>query len=225
MAFMTVTVDEAKNITEGGTGSGLSGSGIFEGFIVRASVGTSKGGSTEITYTMAKDLDDEKTHKTIYGHRITNNDGSENKIGTQLFKALMVCCGLDEVSEPEPQDLILGKDKKEVTLMVLEDLSGLPIRWKQQVEYGFYNNKVTEKLLIKKFYRAEDGATAKEIADDVEEFVQYDKDVEYGVKDKLNDGVTQDQVDAFKSSRGGKGGSNTNNGPKAPKKPSPFAKK
>jgi len=223
MAFMTVTLDEAKQITEGGSG-GLSQSGIYEGYIVRASVGTSKGGSTEITYTFAKDLDDEKTYKTVYGHRITNNDGSDNKIGVRLAKSLMVVCGLEEVSDPEPQELTLGKNNKEVTLNVLEDFSGMPIRWKQQKEFGFYNNKITEKLLVRKFYRGEDGATAKEIADEVEP-TQYDKDVEYGVKDKLNDGVTQEQVDAYIANKsGGKGGSTASSNP-APKKPSPFAKK
>ena len=223
---MTVTKEEVANIKEGGSSNGMNQSGFYDVYIVRASVGTSRGGSTEITYTFAKDLDDEKTHKTIYGHRITNNDGSVNKIGEDLFKSLMACVGLEEVSDPEPQDLILGRDNKEVTLMVLEDLDGLPVKVKLQKEYGFYNNKITEKLLVKKFYRAEDGATASEIGNDAEP-TQYEKDVEYGVTDKLNDGVTQEQVDAYiasKSSGGNSGSSTASAAPKA-KKPSPFAKK
>lgn len=195
MAFITLTEKEKKSIAKIDGVTGIPNkSGFFEGYIVRASFKETKNGAEQIDFTLATDLKDESTYRTIYGLTIRNRDKKENIQGMTLMKSLMIVCGLDEVANPVKKQ-VKRRNGETVIENVLEDFSNMHIRWKQQREFQMYNNEIKDRLIIRKFYRGVDGATASEIINGVEPR-QYYLDIEYGVEDRF-DNVTKEEVDEY----------------------------
>jgi hypothetical protein len=134
----------------------------------------------------------------LYGNlRVTNNDGTPNKIGSKIFNQLMIVAGVDEVSDPIEAELPMGKNGAMKDAAVLEDLSDIDVLVRVQMEYGAYNGNITEKKIIKGFYRADDKATAEEIVNESDFGKGYENDQKYVNNITYKDGVTEEQVTAW----------------------------
>ena len=107
-------------------------------------------------------------------------------------------------------------------LMVLTEFDDMPVKIKVKERYGRYNGKITKQLEIDNFYRAKDNATASEIINDKELGKQYEKDLKYANAIKYSDGLTEEEVKAWKEKNSGQ----TTSEPTKATKPvaNPFAK-
>ncbi len=214
MAFLKVNTEEVAQMKEG-AGGFISESGIYDLTIKNASVQTSQNGSTEVVFGFE---DSNGNGITVYGTRITKNDGTPS-FGMDVLKSLMIIAGLDTLSDPVDREVKIGD--KTITLNVLEDLDGVEVKVRLQREFRIWNNNITDGAFkVRKFYSLE-GLSGTEIAAGKTEATQLEKDSKYADKDKLKDGITQEEADAFLASKSKKGGSTTDT-PAAPK-PNPFA--
>lgn len=203
MAFFTTKVDTAS--IEDKEFSYMEESGVYDITIDFVSVRTNQYGARRLDFNTNKG--------TLYDLKLDNNDGSENFQRT-IFNKLCVIAGIDTVDDPVIETHKIGKDKTPKDFSVLKDFDKLDIKVRVQNVYSLYNGEIKEKKEIRAFYRASDGATAAEIVADKGFGSTLEKDLVYANKDKLNDGITAEEVLAFKSG-------NTS-APKPTKKATPF---
>jgi hypothetical protein len=152
--FFTAKTD-AQSVADGG--AYISESGIYPVTLKAVSVKVNEKNARSIDFN----VDYQGSSQVFYGLKLDNNDGSEN-FEAKVFNKLVVCAGLDGVSQPEIQTHNLGKDKKPTDLSVLTDFDDLPVKMRIQYEYNKFEGKIREHRKIKAFYR-EDGASASEI--------------------------------------------------------------
>jgi len=189
MAFAKKSVDK-KDLKQGGSNY-ISGSGFYPVNIIAPFVTTNDKGSDVVDFFV--DHLDQK--QVVYGNvRVTNNGGTENEIGMKIFNQLLVIGDLDEVSDPVENELPIGKDAKEKTVAVLKDMADMEVIMRVQMEYGFYNNKITEKKVIKAFYRASDNATAEEIVNDEKFGETFEKEQKYAETVTYKDNMTAETI-------------------------------
>jgi len=185
---------KAEDVKQGGGSNYINASGMYPVTIIAPIVSVSKGGSTSID--MYVDHKDQK--QVIYGNlRITNNDGSENKIGSKIFNQLLIIAGMDEVSEPIEAELPIGKKEAMKEAAVLEDLADIPILMRVQMEYSVYKGKIQEKKVIKGFFRESDNASAEEIVNESEAGLAMEKDMKYVNNVTYKDDLTPETVQAW----------------------------
>lgn len=209
----------AEDLKQSGGSAHIVSSGCYPITILAPFVSVSKGGSNSVDLF----LNHADKEQVLYGNlRITNNDGSENKIGAKVFNQLIVIADVEEVSDPIDAEIPIGKDGKMEDASVLEDLSEIDVLVRVQIEYGAYNGNITEKKIIKGFYRAEDKASAEEIVNGTEPGAQYAKDEPYFENVTYKDGVDEDQVRDWISANRPKG---TAGASSAPAKTPSFGKK
>jgi len=194
---------DSESVAErtGGSSKYITQPGIFDVNVIAAFVNEGKGGSLSVDFFIEKD----EQPQPLYGNlRISNNDGSENKIGAATFNKLLVILDEDEAADPEEATLPMGKDGADKDVAVIPNLTDFDIKVWVAIEYSVYNGSIKEKKVIRNFYRANDGASAEEIVNkdqgkDVELGAQYAKDLEY-LETSENKGViykddlTADQV-------------------------------
>ena len=202
MAFYKAKRDE-KSLKEF-TGEGskyLNKPGIYDTSVIAAFLNEAEK-SEAATIDFFLEYQGEK--QPLYGNwYISKKDGKENESGIALLEKLMVILDLEELSDPEEEELPIGKDSAMKVVPVIPELTNFDVKIKIGIEYGKYNGNYTEKKVIKTFYRAEDGATADEIVHDAEEKgKQYQKDLEYFEQNedagyKYNDGVTKEEIEAW----------------------------
>lgn len=172
----------------------INQSGIYPVTLLAPVVNVSEGGSTTVDFY----VDYQGQKQMIYGNlRLTNNDGSENKIGSKLFNQLLVVLDIDAVADPVEMKLPIGKDKAEKKVAVLEDLMDQDVLIRVQMEYSVWNDVIQERKVIRGFYRAEDNATAEEIVLDSEPGAQYEKDLGYSSEVTYKDDLTEEKVKAW----------------------------
>lgn len=183
---------KAEDVKQGGSNY-ITGSGCYPVTLLAAIVSVGEKGSESVDLY----VDHEGQKQVVYGNlRITNNDGSENKIGSKIFNQLIIIAGLDEVADPVEHELPIGKNEANKTAAVLEDLCDLDVILRVQMEYGVYNGNITEKKIIKSFFRAEDKAAAEEIVNETEAGALYEKEQKYVDHVTYKD-VTPEQVQAW----------------------------
>ena len=215
---------KAEDVKQSG-GNYINGSGIYPVNIIAPLVSVSNGGSTSVD--MFVEHNGQK--QVIYGNlRVTNNDGSPNKIGAKIFNQLMVIADVDDVADPVEAELPIGKKEAMKDASVLEDLADVDTLMRVQMEYGAWNGNITEKKVIKGFYRAEDKATAEEIVNETEAGAGYESDQKYVNNITYKDGVTPEQVTAWIAAKrpDGTAGDDADSGGGSEKKAAPkFGKK
>lgn len=185
----------------------ITTSGIYDVTIDTMSVVVNDHGARSLNLNV--DYKGSKT--TIYGLRLDNNDGSEN-FGQAIFNKLCIIAGIKAVEAPVEQTHVLGKDRTPTQLQVLEQFSDFPVKIRLGYSYHLYQNKIQERRDIKAFYRAEDGATANEIASELSVGVQLEKDMKYAEDITYKNGLTAEDIATWKESKG-----NTNPAPSTPK--------
>ena len=187
------TKKSAEDVKETTGGKYISKSGIYDVNVIVPFVDTNDKGSMTVNFF----VNHNDQEQVIYGNlRITNNNGSENKIGAATFNKFLVIADVDDVAEPEEAMLPIGKKGAEKAVAVLSDLSDIECKMRIQLEYSVYNNDIKEKMIIKNFYRA-DGATAEEIVNGSEVGVQLEKDMAYANNVTYKDGLDEEQVKAW----------------------------
>lgn len=210
---------KAEDVKQSG-GNHITGSGMYPVTILAPVVSVSKGGSESVD--MYVEHGGQK--QIIYGNlRISNNDGTPNKIGAKAFNQLLIIADVDEVGDPVENELPIGKKEKMKTVAILEDLCDVEVLMRVQMEYGLFNKNITEKKVIKAFFRAEDKASAEEIVNETDVGAGYAREMKYVDNITFKDGVTQEQVSiwiAAKRPEGTGGGSSA-----APKEKPKFGKK
>jgi hypothetical protein len=211
MAFFVAKKDQSS-IQDGG--NYINKSGIYPVTIKTVSVVVNNKGARSLNFN----VDYKGSNEVFYGLKLDNNDGSEN-FEAKIFNKLVVIAGLDVVSDPEIQEHLLGKDRIPTDLAVLTDFTDLPVKIRVQFEYSKYNGEIKERRLIKAFYR-EDGASAAEIINGTQPGVQLSKDMAYAENVTYRDGLTAEEVAAWKAAKKSGGATPA---PKATPAANPFA--
>lgn len=218
------SAEEVKETS--GNSKYISKPGIYDVNVLAAFVSQSTGSNSIVVDFF---LDNDGQEQVLYGNlRLTNKDGSENKIGARTFNKLLVILDQDEAEDPEEAVLPIGKNGEEKTVDIIPNLTEFPVKMWVAIEYSKYNGNIQEKKVIRNFYRAEDGASAEEIVNEAEPGAQYAKDLEYlETSDSkgyiYKDDLTKEDIDKWISDGRPKGGSGGNSST-ATKKPS-FGKK
>ena len=200
MSFFNAKKDK-ESISEAGGGSNyISKSGIYDINIVAPFVVTGSGEVMGIDFF----IEYNRQKQALYGNvKLTNKDGSEN-FGAKIFNKLMIVAGLDEVADPVEAELPMGKKGAMKDAAVLEDLCELNAKVRVQMEYSIYKGNISEKTVIKSFYRA-DGASAEEIVNDSEIGVQLEKDGPYAENVTYKDGLDAETITAWIADKRPKG--------------------
>lgn len=220
MSFFKAKTSKEDVKQGGGTGH-IVASGCYPVNIIAPFVSVSKGGSTSVDLF----LDHEGKQQVLYGNlRITNNDGSENKIGAKAFNQLAIIADVEEISEPVEAELPIGKAGAMEDVSVLEDLSDIEVLLRVQMEYSVYNGNIQEKKIIRGFFRAEDNASAEEIVNGENFGTQYEKELAYFDNVTYKDNLDEEAISAWISAGRPKGTAGGGSAPSAAKKPS-FGKK
>ena len=192
MSFFS-TSKKAEDVKQGGSNH-ITSSGVYPVTILAPVVSVSKGGSTSIDLY----VDHNGQKQIVYGNlRITNNDGSPNKIGAKVFNQLLIIAGLDEVADPIEADLPIGKKEAMKTVAILEDLCDIDALMRVQMEYSTFNDAIQEKKVIKAFFRADDKATAEEIVNGTTPGEGYERELKYVDNITFKDGLDQEQITAW----------------------------
>ena len=211
---------KAEDVKQGGSNH-ITSSGVYPVTILAPVVSVSKGGSTSVDLY----VDHNGQKQIVYGNlRVTNNDGSPNKIGAKVFNQLMIIAGLDDVADPIEAELPIGKKEAMKTVAVLEDLADVDVLMRVQMEYSVYNGNIQEKKVIKAFFRADDKATAEEIVNETTPGEGYERELKYVDNITFKDGLDQEQVTAWIAGGRQAGGASGAAAASSAKKPS-FGKK
>lgn len=212
----------AEDVKESSS-SYITASGMYPVTILAPFVSVSSNGSTSVDFY----LEHEGQKQVIYGNlRISNNDGSENKIGSRLFNQLLVVVGLDDVADPVDMELPIGKKEADKVVAVLEDLMDVDVLMRVQVEYSLWNDEIRENRTIRSFFR-EDKASAAEVVSGENVGDGYERDMKYANNVTYNDGLTAENIAQWVSDdRTGNGGAEGSTPTKAPSfKSKRFSKK
>lgn len=171
-------------------------SGMYPITIQFASVNQGERGSLSVDFN----IDYKGSSTTIYGLRLTNNDGSDN-FQKAVFNKLLVILGIDTLDDPTIETHMVGKDNTPKEFSVLTELSDQEVIIRLQYEYSKYNGEIKESRSIKNFYRASDKATASEILNGTEVGKQYTKDLAYASNVTYKDGLTAEIIAEWKEAK------------------------
>lgn len=193
MAFFKASTKK-EDVKQAGNSNYITQSGVYPVTILAPIVSVSKNGSTSIDLY----VDHNGQKQVVYGSlRISNNDGSENKIGAKVFNQLLIISGVDGVEDPIEAELPIGKAEAMKTVAVLEDLASIEAIMRVQMEYSVYKGNIQEKKVIKAFFRADDKATAEEIVNESGYGEGYEKESKYFDNVTYKDDLTPEAVQAW----------------------------
>jgi len=208
-AKKTQATDEFQG---GGNSKYINASGMFPVNIIVPFINPGK----EKASTIDLFVEYEGQKQVIYGNMShTNRDGKENAIGMEVFNKLMTVTGVEEVDDPEDSELPIGKKEAMKPAATLDSLADQDVIMQIGMEYGVWNNNITEKTVIKSFFRASDNASAAEIdaaeqGQEVEFGTQYAIAAEGADFVKYGDGLDAEKVAAWIKAKRPKGtGGNT----------------
>ena len=175
------------------SGSYFNKSGIYDIKLKIVSVDISKNGATGLNFN----IEYNGAPSTIYGMWIKDRNDKPT-FAMKTFNNLCIVSGIDNVSDPEEQEHLVGKDKTPKNLLVLDDFTDLEVKVRVQEEYSKYEGNISKRLVIKNFYTI-DGASASEIVNGTEVGAQLEKDKAYADNITYKD-VTPEEVQAWKDS-------------------------
>lgn len=197
MAFFTTSTDEENVKDYTGESSYINKSGFYVVVIKEAIVNESAKGSQSINLLVEYNGQQQVIYQAI---RLTNNDGSVN-LGQKLLNKLCIIVDKQQLGDPIPKTLPIGKGGEDVDCMIIEELQDIPIIMRIQMEYSMYEGKIREVKSIRNFFRYEDKATASEIVNNTEKGIQYKKEEQYQDKVTYKDGLTEEDVAQYLKDR------------------------
>jgi len=192
MAFLNV---KKENVAKEGSGNFATTSGIFDINIKGVEVASTKNGATQVNYITDK--------FQSYGNTVVDTQG--NRIfGMDILEALTAVIGEDGLSDPEPTKIKFKTQTKE--LMCLPELTDVDVKVWVQFGYELYKGEIKERVSVKRFYRQHDGASGSEVlaiadGENVVPGTQLAKDEAYASEVKYSDGLTEDDVKAWKKEK------------------------
>ena len=220
MTFATASKKQ-EDVQQGGSNH-ITSSGVYPITLLAPVVSVSKGGSTSVDIF----CEHQGQKQIVYGNlRVTNNDGSPNKIGAKIFNQLLIIAGLDAVSDPIDAQLPIGKNGAMKDCSVLEDLADLDVVMRIQMEYSTYNGSIQEKKIIKSFFRASDNATAEEIVNEETPGAGYERELKYKDNVTYKDGLDEAAITQWISDKRPSGTAGSAGNGDAPKKAPSFGSK
>jgi len=189
MSFFKIST-ESKDIEEqtGNGGKWIGSSGIYDVTILAPFVDTNSSGAMTVNFFVNANGQDQ----VIYGNlKLHNNDMSEN-FAAKIFNKL---CIVTEIEPEDPVDgeLPIGKKGAMKDVAILEDMADLEVKMRIQMEYSIYNGNISEKTVIKGFYRA-DGASAEEVVNETEIGIQLQKDLPYAENITYYDNLDAEKI-------------------------------
>ncbi len=192
MAFITVN---RESVAKEGTGSFATTSGIYDVNLKACEIATTKGGATQANYFTDKFMS--------YGNTVINKQGKPI-FGMDILEALAAVLGEDGLSDPESTEVKFKNSSKD--LMCLPELTDVDVKVWVQFSYSKWNGEIQEKLAVKRFYRSSDNASGSEIVnaengDKVVFGTQLAKDEAYASEVKYEDGITEEDVKAWKKAK------------------------
>lgn len=220
------TEEATAEYTGSGNSKYISTSGMFPVTVIVPFVNAGKEKATVIDLFV--DYNEQK--QVVYGSMsYTNKDGKDNKIGQEIFNKFVILANVDEVAEPVEAELPIGKKGAMKDAAVLEDLADIEVIMQIRMEYGVWNNNITEKTVIKSFFRSTDNASVEEIvaAEAGKEVVfgtQYERLAEGADFVTYNDGLDEERVQAWVKAKRPKGTGGASAAATTTKKPSFGAK-
>lgn len=189
MSFFKAST-KAEDVKQGGSNH-INKSGVYPVTILAPVVNVSSGGSTSVDLY----VEHQGQKQIVYGNlRVTNNDGSPNKIGAKVFNQLMIVADVDEVGDPIEAELPIGKKESLKPVAILEDLCDTECLMRVQMEYSAWKGNIQEKKVIKAFFRAEDKATAEEIVNGGEVGAGFERESKYVDNVTYKDSLTPEMV-------------------------------
>lgn len=200
---MKLTIKKTQDAVKDSTGgSYINEEGVFPVRILFASLKPTRNGAVEANFN----IEYKGNTQTLYGVTVVNKNGEENAIGMSLLNKLGVIAGMDDGDDLdiEQETHKVGKDNTPTEFEVITNFSDLECYIRVQREYSKYNGKISESLLLRNVFRADDCASAAEIvAGDMENFgKQMELEVEkYTSGPVYRDGVTAEEVAAWKAQK------------------------
>jgi len=200
-SFFKAKVDAESIKEDVGGGKYISKSGLYDINIVAPFVVTGNGEVMGVDFFV--EYNGQK--QPLYGNlKLTNKDGSSN-FGSKIFNKLLIVAGFEEIADPVDGELPMGKKGAMKDAAILEDLADLDVKVRVQMEYSVYNGNISEKTVIKGFYRAEDGASAEEIVNEADFGTQLEKDTPYAENVTYKDGLDAEQIASWIAAKRPKG--------------------
>lgn len=207
-------VSRTKEAVEDSSGASyISKSGIYDVVINFASVDISKNGAQQVNFNVTW----EGNEQTFYGPYVKNNNGDDNDIGIQLITKLAVIADMEdgEDFEFEEIEVKVGKEQKLRTFETIVQFANLPVKMRVQEEYSNYQDKTRKAMVIKSFFR-EDGASAQEIIEESEVGIRLAlEESKYANNITYKDGLTPEDVEAWKEEKRAEASSGGTPKPKA----------
>ena len=194
MAFFTAKIDSAS-IADTSSGSYITTSGIYDVVLKYVSVKQNEKGARALDFN----IEYNGTPHTFYGLKLEDNEMNKH-YQADIFNKLLIITGNEIVDDPESITIPLGKDKTPTELKILTEFCDVPVKMAIKYEYKLYNNEIKEDKVIKAFYTP-DGFTAAELVNDIKTPKQLVKDLQYAETVKYLDGLTAEDIAAWKESK------------------------
>ena len=201
MAFLVVSAANVAKAEEGG--GYITESGIYELTLKHAEVKGTKNGATQINYIFDKTMS--------YGNTVVGKDGNPT-FGMGILEGLAATLSEESLSDPEPTPVKFKTETKD--LMCIPELENVSVKAWVAFSYSRYNDDISEKVAIKRFYRVGDGASGTEVLTGENIGTQIAKDEKYASETKYEDGITAEEVADWKKANAGKNSKSKGNAAK-----------
>jgi len=194
MPFLTVKQESVQQ--EGGSGY-IQKSGIYDVTLKHCEIVTTTNGAVQANYFFDKAMS--------YGNNIIGVNGQPT-FGYKILEALAAVIGEEELSDPEPTTVTFKSGSKE--LSCIPELNDVQVKAWIQIKYRMYKGDIKEDVIVKRFYRASDGASGSEVISGTDIGDRLAKDTDYANEIIYEDGATPEAVAAWKKEQqgGSKGG-------------------
>jgi len=194
MPFLTVKTESVQQ--EGGSGY-IQKSGIYDVTLKHCEIVTTTNGAVQANYFFDKAMS--------YGNNIIGVNGQPT-FGYKILEALAAVIGEEELSDPEPTTVTFKSGSKE--LSCIPELNDVQVKAWIQIKYRMYKGDIKEDVIVKRFYRASDGASGSEVISGTDIGDRLAKDTDYANEIIYEDGATPEAVAAWKKEQqgGSKGG-------------------
>lgn len=188
MAFLTVKED---NVAKEGAGNFITTSGIYPVTLKAVEIAKTTNGAMQANYIMDKVMS--------YGNTIADKTGKPI-FGMDILEALAAVAGESTLSDPEPTDIKFKTSTK--TLNCIPELTDISVNVWVHFEYDLWQGQIKERVSVKRFYRDSDFASGSEVLDSsLEKGTRYNKDLAKASEVVYNDGITAEQVAAWKKAQ------------------------
>jgi hypothetical protein len=199
MAFLTVKTESVQQ--EGGSGY-IQKSGIYDLTLKHCEIVTTPNGAVQANYLFDKVMS--------YGNNIIGTQGAPT-YGYKILEALTATLGEDSLSDPEPTTVIFKTGSKEK--MCIPELNGVAVKAWIQFKYRMYKGEIREDVVVKRFYRANDGASGSEVIDGQNIGDRLQKDQVVCEETIYEDGATPEAAAVWKKAQMSGGDSTTKPAP------------